>query len=151
MAKSNTSWNWYHFDELSTRQLYQIIALRVEVFALEQNCVYQDLDDKDQQAWHLCLWEDGSLIAYLRLLAPGVKYKEPSIGRVITSLSHRGRGLGKLLMEAGIAGTLERFPGTGLRLSAQQHLQDFYKSLGFEPIGDIYFEDQIPHIEMYLL
>ncbi len=149
MGKNSTNWNWYHFDELSTRQLYQIIGLRIEVFALEQNCVYQDLDNIDQQAWHLGYWQDDTLIAYLRLLAAGVKYKEPAIGRVITKASHRGLGLGRELMEVGIVGTEQRFPEAGIRLSAQKHLEDFYSTLGFIAEGDIYLEDQIPHIEMY--
>ncbi len=149
MVKNSTNWNCYHFDELSTRQLYQIIGLRIEVFALEQNCVYQDLDNLDQQAWHLGCWQDGMLVAYLRLLGPGVKYVEPAIGRVITKASHRGLGLGRELMDVGIVATEKRFPGAGIRLSAQKHLEEFYSSLGFIAVGDIYFEDQIPHIEMY--
>ncbi len=149
MNKDKINWKWYHFDDLSTRQLYQIIALRMDVFAVEQNCAYQDLDNKDQQAWHLCAWDGNSLVAYLRLLAPGVKYVEPSIGRVIISATHRGSGLGRGLMEEGMSGTEMRFPGAGIRLSAQQHLTEFYSSLGFVATGDVYLEDQIPHIEMY--
>ncbi|MBE9549534.1 MAG: GNAT family N-acetyltransferase [Proteobacteria bacterium] len=150
MSTNNTIWNWYRFDQLSNEQLYQMLALRTQVFVVEQDCPYQDMDDLDQQAGHLCGVLGNELVAYLRLLGPGVKYSEPAIGRVITRLEQRGGGLGRELMERGMEGARARYPGTGMRLSAQSHLREFYCSLGFQPTGVEYLEDNIPHIEMFI-
>ncbi|MCF6226738.1 MAG: GNAT family N-acetyltransferase [Xanthomonadales bacterium] len=149
MSENNTIWNWYSFAELNADTLYQMLALRCEVFVVEQNCPYQDMDGLDQAAWHLCGVQGTELVAYLRLLAPGVKYAEPAIGRVIVGLGQRSSGLGRELMEQGMQATERYYPGQGIRLSAQFHLQNFYTSLGFKPEGDEYLEDNIPHIEMF--
>lgn len=149
MSVNNTIWRGYSYAELNTDTLYQILALRTQVFVVEQDCPYQDMDGLDQAAWHLCGVQGTELVAYLRLLAPGVKYTEPAIGRVIVSAGQRSSGLGRELMEQGVQAAERHYPGKGIRLSAQSHLQSFYASIGFQPEGDEYLEDGIPHIEMF--
>lgn len=148
------TWQWSSFQELSNYTLYALMKLRQDVFIIEQDCIYPDLDDYDQNAWHLLGWEfDGesnALVAYARLLAPGVKYAEPSIGRVITTKSQRGKGTGKALMQSMIQHCQSTYPGQGIRISGQQYLERFYHELGFETVSDMYLEDDIPHIEMLL-
>ncbi|WP_316831898.1 GNAT family N-acetyltransferase [Pedobacter aquatilis] len=136
------------FSEFSIEELYHVLRLRNEVFIVEQNCPYQDLDDKDQRSLHLLYYVDDQLAAYTRLLPQGISYEDISIGRVLTSAAHRGIGLGKKLMEASIAGCYEKFGPSPIRISAQLYLLKFYQSLGFEKIGEPYDEDGIPHIEM---
>lgn len=144
-------WQWAHFSELTTEELYQILQLREAVFVLEQRCFYQDIDGKDGDAWHLMAVDDGGeLVAYLRVVAPGVKYAEPSIGRVITKERYRGRGIGKLLIQKGIEQTRDQFQRADIRISAQLHLSGLYRRVGFECVGEQYLEDGIPHIEMIL-
>ena len=142
------NWTWSRFGELGVDNLYDALALRCRVFVLEQG-PYLDPDGIDRQAWHL-LGRDamGVLHAYLRVVDPGVKYAEPSIGRVITSAAWRGKGAGRALMLQGLAACEAAWPGQGIRISAQAHLQRFYGSLGFQPMGEVYLEDDIPHIEM---
>ena len=141
-------WTWQRFSDLGVDNLYDALALRCRVFILEQGA-YQDPDGVDRQAWHLLGRDErGTLQACLRAVDPGVKYAEPSIGRVITAPELRGSGLGRTLMAEGIARCESAWPGQGIRLSAQAHLRGFYVSLGFEPVGDEYLEDSIPHIEM---
>ncbi|MFO1329789.1 MAG: GNAT family N-acetyltransferase [Rubrivivax sp.] len=142
-------WRWSRFESLSLDELYDALALRCRVFILEQGA-YLDPDGLDRHAWHL-LGHDGAgvLQGYLRTVDPGHKYDEPSIGRVITAPERRGQGLGLELMQQGIARTVAQWPGLGIRISAQAHLQRFYGSLGFEPVGEAYDEDGIPHIQMF--
>ena len=144
-------WTWHRFTELGVDNLYDALALRCRVFVLEQG-PYLDPDGVDRQSWHLLGREEegpqGPLQAYLRLVDPGVKYVEPSIGRVITAPEARGRGLGRELMVQGLAGCERWWPRQGVRISAQSHLQRFYVSLGFAAVGEEYGEDQIPHREM---
>jgi len=141
-------WTWSRFETLGVDALYDALALRCRVFILEQG-PYLDLDGIDRDAWHL-LGRDasGALVAYLRVVDPGLKYDEPSIGRVITAPEVRGRGCGVPLMREGVARCERAWPGRSIRISAQAHLQRFYGSLGFEPVGEQYLEDGIPHIEM---
>ncbi len=146
----NIRWHWAHFSELTTAELYKILQLRQQVFVLEQQCLYQDIDDMDNDAWHLSAYREEQLIAYLRVVAPGRKYKEPSIGRVITKESYRGIGVGKLLLNEGIQRTYKQFPSADIRISAQMYLAKFYSSAGFKSVGNQYLEDDIPHIEMIL-
>lgn len=141
-------WTWARFDGLSLDDLYDALALRCRVFILEQGA-YQDPDGLDRTAWHLLGRDEaGGLQAYLRVVDPGVKYEEPSIGRVIAAPAVRGSGAGRVLMNEGIARCEQVWPGRLIRISAQAHLQRFYGSLGFRPVGETYLEDHIPHIEM---
>lgn len=142
-------WRWTRFDDLGVHDLYDALALRCRVFILEQG-PYQDPDGIDPSAWHLLgrRGEGGELVAYLRVVDPGVKYAQPSIGRVITAGAARGTGVGRLLMSEGITRCEAAWPGRAICISAQAHLQRFYSSLGFEAVSDPYLEDGIPHIEM---
>ena len=147
------TWNCVAFDSLSLTELYTLMRLRQEVFVVEQNCVYLDADGYDQKAWHLLGWDgEQQLVAYLRLFAPGVKYKDfpedASIGRVCTAASVRGTGLGRELMVRGIAEAERLWPGCAIRISAQVYLLKFYGSLGFVVASEPYDEDGIPHVEM---
>ena len=142
-------WHWQRFTELGRDDLYDALALRCRVFILEQG-PYLDIDGVDRHAWHLLgRGEAGELQAYLRAIDPGVKYAEPSIGRVITAPEVRGRGQGRELMTEGLRRCQAAWPGLGVRISAQARLQDFYGSLGFQPAGEPYPEDGIPHLEMF--
>lgn len=147
---NETSWVIKKFDALSTNELYAILQLRSEVFVVEQQCVFQDMDGKDAACLHLMAWENDQLIAYTRLVPPGVSYHLPSIGRVVTSPAARGRGLGKLLMEESIRAVYAHFGKSPIRIGAQLYLLKFYNSLGFQQTGDVYLEDGIEHIEMEL-
>lgn len=136
------------FPELSVDELYAILQLRAAVFVVEQNCVYQDLDGKDQQCFHLLIYSGDDLVGYSRLVPSGLSYKEIAIGRVITAASVRGTGLGRELMELSIH-YCEKHLGKGpIRLSAQVYAKGFYASLGFAEEGPEYLEDGIPHVEM---
>ena len=138
-----------HFDLLSPLELYALLRLRQEVFVIEQHCPYLDADGVDLHCWHL-LGRDaaGALQAYLRLVPPGIKYPEPSIGRVISSGEVRGSGAGRALMAEGVSHASRLFPGQGIRISAQARLRRFYEDFDFVAEGDEYLEDDIPHVEM---
>jgi len=141
---------WYckEFNELSVSELYAIMKLRNEVFVVEQDCVYQDADDKDQGSFHYQGWLNEKLVAYTRILPPGLAFPEPSIGRVVTHPDSRMLGLGRELMLRTIEETIKLFGNIPIRIGAQVYLQKFYSSLGFQPSGEVYLEDNIPHIEM---
>ena len=136
------------FDELNPHELYAILQMRNEVFVVEQNCVYQDADNKDQPAYHMMAWKDGMLAGYTRLIPAGVAYEQPSIGRVITSPKWRGTGIGKKLMERSIDEIEKIFGKTSIKLGAQVYLKKFYESFGFQQSSGTYLEDGIEHIEM---
>jgi ElaA protein len=142
------TWLFKRFDELSLHELYAILRLRNEVFAVEQNCVYPDMDNKDQSSYHVMGWKDDKLLAYTRIMPPGIAYTEPSIGRVATSSSARGEGIGKKLMERSIEHIYDRFGNIPIKISAQLYLIKFYKDFGFRATGPAYLEDGIEHIEM---
>ena len=142
------SWIVKKFDDLSVRELYSILRLRSEVFVVEQNCVFQDMDNKDQSSWHLMGWENDALVAYTRLIPPGVAYPSASIGRVVTCRTTRGTGIGKLLMERSIEEAKRLFGSAPIKIGAQLYLREFYNSFGFEQSSDVYDEDGIDHIEM---
>jgi ElaA protein len=142
------SWILKKFEELSLHELYAILQLRNEVFAIEQNCVYPDMDNKDQPAYHLMGWNNEKLIAYTRIIPPGVAYPEPSIGRVATSPSARGEGIGKQLIEHSIEHIYNLYGTIPVKIGAQLYLKKFYTDLGFSPASDVYPEDGIEHIEM---
>jgi ElaA protein len=141
-------WTLKKFDQLSVHELYDLLRLRTEVFVVEQNCVFQDMDNKDQLSWHLLGHEGDRLIACTRLVPPGVAYEYPSIGRVATDRSIRGTGIGRLLMEKSIAESERLFGLTRIKIGAQVYLKKFYTSLGFIQTGEPYLEDGIEHIEM---
>jgi ElaA protein len=142
------TWAIKKFNELSPDELYAILRLRSEVFVVEQNCVFLDMDNKDQPSWHLMGWDNDILIAYSRLVPPGISYHQPSIGRVVTSPAARGGGIGKLLMKESIIQSEKLFGNLPITIGAQLYLKKFYTSLGFEQSSDIYDEDGIDHIEM---
>ncbi|HEY0676771.1 MAG TPA: GNAT family N-acetyltransferase [Chitinophagaceae bacterium] len=141
-------WNCKTFDELNVHELYAILRLRSEVFVVEQNCVFQDMDNKDQVSYHICGMQDGELVAYTRLVPAGVSYDEASIGRVITAASVRGSGAGKELMTYSIRQLYNIWGKQPIRLGAQLYLKKFYESFGFLQTSEVYIEDGIPHIEM---
>lgn len=141
-------WQVKTFSELSPEELYQLLRLRSEVFVVEQNCPYLDMDNADQQALHLLGYTTEGLAAYTRLFAPGIKSGMASIGRVVTAPFARGCGLGRQLMERSIAEVEAQWGEGPIWIGAQLYLQKFYESLGFIKKSDIYLEDNIPHIEM---
>jgi ElaA protein len=147
-----TQWQWSTFDQLSLTDLYQVLQQRQEVFVLEQQCLWQDMDDLDQGAHHLMGWRevDGKrqLAAYLRCLAPGAKYTEMSLGRVLTNKAARGGGIGRELMDQGIAHAERLYPGHRIRIGAQRYLEKFYTSFGFVTFSEPYLEDGIMHVDM---
>ena len=137
------------FEELTTTELYTILRLRCEVFVVEQECAFQEMDNYDQQAVHLMGYDaDQELVAYTRLFKPGITYDLASIGRVVTSKKVRGTGAGKALMEKSIAMVEELFGKGPIKIGAQQYLTKFYTSLGFVQSSEMYLEDNIPHIKM---
>jgi ElaA protein len=142
------NWTLKPFDELTPKELYNILQLRNEVFIVEQNCPYQDLDNKDLYAFHLMGMEKNKLLAYSRLLAPGISYSESSIGRVVSSPGARKSGMGKRLMTESIHQIKNLFHTDTIRIGAQLYLKNFYESFGFIQQGDVYPEDNIPHIIM---
>ena len=141
-------WTLKPFDDLTAQELYCILQLRNEVFIVEQNCPYQDLDNKDLDAFHLMGMKENKLLAYSRLLAPGISYSESSIGRVVSSPAARKTGMGKKLMKESIVQIKNLFQTDIIRIGAQLYLKNFYESFGFIQEGETYLEDNIPHIIM---
>jgi ElaA protein len=144
------TWLCKKFETLTLQELYAILQLRNEVFVVEQHCSYQDCDNKDLKAHHVLGMENGKLLAYTRLLPPGVSYPEPSIGRVVCASLVRGRGIGRELMKESIQKTQELFQIRPIRIGAQLYLEHFYNSFGFIRDSDVYLEDNIPHIQMLI-
>lgn len=143
------NWLCLPFAELSAQQLHDVLRLRSEVFVVEQNCVFLDIDGLDPSTWHLLgTGDSGQLLAYTRLIPPGVKAPDALIGRVVTSPAARGGGTGRTLMAKAIAQCERLWPGHAITLHAQAHLERFYGSFGFLPSGEPYIEDGIPHLEM---
>jgi ElaA protein len=141
-------WQWTRFEGLSLQALYELLALRQKVFVLEQG-PYLDADGLDQRSWHLLgRDEKGELLLYLRVVDPGLKYDEPSIGRVVIDKSLRGTGLGRVMMGEAVRRCDQAWPGRANRISAQAHLARFYGEFGYVPVGEPYLEDNIPHQEM---
>jgi len=150
-------WCWKPFDALSALDVYAMLAARSEVFVVEQNCVYGDVDGQDADAWHLLVYRHladarPALAGYLRVLLPnpadGEESTDMRIGRVLTTASFRGIGLGQAMLERTLGFIHEQWPGQPIRLHAQARLQRFYASFGFEPISDVHVEDGIPHLWM---
>lgn len=136
------------FNELSLQELYQMLQLRSEVFVVEQNCVYQDIDGKDEKALHLLGFHDGNVVVYCRLFAPGYYFENASIGRVVISAAYRDKKWGHLLLQQAIESIKESYDTGTITISAQLYLERFYKSHGFIQQGETYLEDGIPHIQM---
>lgn len=136
------------FQDLTNDELYAILQLRSEVFMVEQNCVYQDLDGKDQRALHVIGIKDDKLVAYTRIFGPDDYFKEASIGRVVVAKTERQYKYGYEIMEASIKSVKDHFKVDTIKISAQTYLKKFYNNLGFKEIGEEYLEDGIPHVEM---
>lgn len=140
-------WEIKTFNELSLKELYEILKIRVAVFVVEQECAYPEIDGKDEYSWHLTGSENGEITAYARLLPGGLSYEDASIGRVLVNENMRGTGTGRELMERAIR-FLEEKDVEVIRIQAQEYAEQFYASLGFERISEVYLEDNIPHIDM---
>jgi ElaA protein len=144
-------WSWWRLADAEPLALFTYLRLRSDVFVVEQGCIYPDMDDHDLVAWHLTGTDAlGRLLAVARLLPPGEKYKEPSLGRVIVTPAARGTGAGHLLVDEALRKAAAEYPGHGHRIQAQAYLEGFYASHGFEPEGEAYLEDGISHIDMTL-
>lgn len=143
-------WQIADFKALSNARLYEILRLRQAVFAVEQDCVYQDADGLDQQAVHIACWNDNTLLAYQRCLPPDLQEKESTLGRIVVAPSARGKNLGRELVRRGIAHNLARWQEADIRIHAQAHLEKFYNELGFVTDSEPYPLDGIPHLEMLL-
>lgn len=149
MSRSDVVWQVARFETLSPDMLYAVLAARVEVFVVEQDCPYQDLDGLDGLALHVIGQRPGATIAaYARLLPPDTRFAEPSIGRVLTARAFRRSGLGIEVMKRSIGACSDVWPGRSLRISAQRYLEGFYGDLGFRTVSEPYLEDGIPHVEM---
>jgi ElaA protein len=139
------------FSDLSIYELYSIIHLRNEVFVVEQKCIFQDADEKDSKCHHLMLLESDKLIGYSRLIPSGISYDEISIGRIAVSINHRGKGLGKLLVEQSLNYCQRLFGSRNICIGAQYYLKSFYEHHGFVQISEVYLDDGIEHIDMMKL
>ena len=137
-----------YFHELTTQELYNILQLRSEVFVVEQNCIYQDIDGKDQKAVHIFFTENNKTIAYSRIFNEGEYFENPSIGRVVVKKEKRGTELGKKIMIEGAKYIKDNFVNKNIEISAQKYLKEFYTNLGYKFTGNEYLEDGIPHIRM---
>jgi ElaA protein len=145
-------WQWKRFAELSPAELYALLGARAAVFVVEQACAFNDCDGLDPCAWHLLGWVDAgaapALAAYLRLIDPGRKYAEPSLGRVLTTAANRGTGLGRAAMREGLERAARLYPQRAIRIGAQLRLERFYAEFGFSTVSAPYLEDGIAHVEM---
>jgi ElaA protein len=152
LSQGRPRWRWCHFDSLGVHELQAIYRARQHVFVIEQQCIYQDVDGVDAASFHLAAWGDEAAmpLAYARVVQPGVKYAEPSIGRVLTTDAARGIGLGRELVRRAVQHCREIYPAQSIRISAQSRLERFYGEFGFVVQGERYLEDGIPHTEMLL-
>jgi ElaA protein len=147
-------WRWKTFADLTSTEVYEMLAARSAVFVVEQNCVYGDIDGLDAQAWHLSAYgpaidaTPSQLAGYLRVLLPDATDTDVRIGRVLTTAAFRGIGLGNAMLERSLTHIRAQWPGTPIRLHAQAHLQGFYGAFGFAPVSEIHDEDGIPHVWM---
>ncbi len=150
MKGAHVNWQIHAFDSLSARQIYQLLQLRQDVFVVEQACIYSDIDDRDQSAEHVMgiVVDTPALVAYCRILPPGLRFEEVSIGRVVTRKGLRRNGYGTQVMRHAMRHCARRYPMQPIRLSAQQHLVAYYETLGFSVVSSPYDEDGIPHVEM---
>ncbi|MGH8446291.1 MAG: GNAT family N-acetyltransferase [Solimonas sp.] len=145
----NLDWRWHAWRDLDIDTLYECLRLRVDIFVVEQKCPYPELDGLDDRCEHLTVRDAaGKLLGYLRLLPPGLKVPEPALGRLVVSAGARGHGLARALVQEGVRAAQARYPEQDIYLSGQQHLEDFYASLGFQVISQPYLEDGIWHVDM---
>lgn len=135
------------FEQLNKAELYEIIQLRIAVFIIEQDCPYQDLDGMDDQGLHMWIEEAGEIVCYLRINPAGTRFTEPSLGRIVTQMTYRNKGLGEILINKAIEEVCKDKP-TAIRISAQSYLENYYEKFGFIKCSEEYLEDNIPHIEM---
>lgn len=149
MNLDKIEWRVKTFEQLTTNELYDIMHLRQEVFVVEQDCPYLDADFKDQKAIHVNAYYQAELVAHTRIVAPGISYKEQSIGRVVTKPKYRRQGLGIVLMEKSIEVLEAEYKSSTCRISAQKYLTGFYQQFGFEVCSEEYLEDNLPHFEMF--
>jgi len=141
------SWELKKFDALTNGELYDVLRLRVDIFVVEQTCPYPEIDGKDPKSLHLMYKENGSIVAYARILPPGLSFDEASIGRIIVAKSHRGTGLGHELLDQAIKASLAEY-NQPIKIGAQAYLEKYYEAAGFVTVSDVYLEDDIPHIDM---
>lgn len=141
-------WKLKKFEELKTEEIYKILKIRNEVFIVEQQCAYQDCDDKDKKAYHLYLEDEGEIVSYLRILEKGVSFDEASIGRVLVKKKYRSKGISREMMIKAIEFIEQSLNETEIKIQAQSYLINFYGSLGFKESSNEYLEDNIPHIDM---
>lgn len=146
--KRRWSLRWYGWRDLPPDVLYAFLKLRSDIFVVEQNCVFSEMDGVDARCEHLCGYDDDALAGYLRLVPPGVRFPEPSLGRLVVAANARKHGVGRALMEEGLRRCAGLYPGQAILISAQQHLEGFYRSLGFNTVGAMYLEDGIAHLNM---
>lgn len=144
----NWIWHYKKFEDLTSYELYKILELRVEVFVVEQNCLYNECDGKDLKCDHLWCELDGEIMAYCRIVPPGVSYSEPSIGRVVSHPKHRDKKLGYELMRHSLQIIDNHYQAKSVRISAQSYLKSFYEKFGFQQVSEEYLEDNLPHMEM---
>lgn len=145
----NLDWRWYAWRELDPDTLYDFLRLRSEAFVVEQNCVFAEMDGLDRQCEHLCVRDgQGALLGYLRLVPPGVRAAQPSLGRIVVAAAGRGEGLARAIAREGIRVCQQRYPEQDIFISGQQHLEGFYQSLGFAVISAPYIEDGIWHVDL---
>lgn len=142
------TWICKHFRDLTVEELYGILELRSEVFVVEQQCIYQDIDGLDRDSLHCFVQQDGALVAYLRMIPPGLAYESPAMGRFVTAPAHRGGGWGRKLLRYAIPLLFETWDVPRFEVGAQVYMQGFYEREGFAPLGQPYEEDGIPHIHM---
>ena len=144
----NIQWQWHTWRDLTPGVLHAFLKLRSDIFVVEQNCVYADMDGLDDRCEHLCAFDSGELVTYLRLLPPGLKSKEAALGRLVVKHSHRRKGFSRDAIERGLARCAELYPQQPVFAQAQAHLAAFYQTLGFSKISEEYMEDGIAHIDM---
>ncbi len=162
ISPAQIAWKWSSFEDLSKSELYAILKLRQEVFVVEQKCAYLDCDDLDKNAYHLTgrstditnhpvangMISQHDIVAYMRIISPGIKTEHPSFGRLLTHKNVRKKGVGRQLLREAISITNRIYPGSRIQISAQFYLESFYQKFGFVTVSDPYDEDGIPHIEM---
>ena len=143
------NWELKAFNDLTNMELHDIFKLRTDIFVVEQKCPYPEIDGKDLLSFHLMGKVDDEIVAYARILPPGLSFNKPSIGRVVVAESHRGTGLGHELLREAIAVSLVKYRQS-IKIGAQAHLENYYGAAGFKKVSDVYLEDDIPHIDMVL-